>query len=118
VAGQRHDVAGAAALIRRQIRLAHAHGEGGIVIEEERGDVVVVDGEQDIRFALIEPLADGLVALEHRSPYRIVEQFPITRKADGRRVGCGDCADYSGHGRHNRYVEQLNKIHMSKACIR
>ena len=60
--------AGTAAFIRYGIGVPDAQSKMGIVVEEERSDVVVVDEEQDIRFLVRQPLPHGLVRLEDRRP--------------------------------------------------
>ena len=56
----------------------------GVVVEEERSDVVVVDEEQDVRFLLREPLSTGWYASKDGRPDWIVLLLPVQRKPDRR----------------------------------
>ena len=59
---------GTAAFVRYGIGLTNAESEMGVVVEEERSDVVVVDKEQDIRLPVRQPFTHRLVGLKNRSP--------------------------------------------------
>ena len=97
VALDRRQVARAAPLVRNRIFLADAQAEGGIMIEEEGCDVIVVDHEQRIGLLLVQPGADRGVSLEDRLPHRILALPAVERETDGRRVRCRDRADDAGH---------------------
>jgi hypothetical protein len=62
VPGQRRQVARAAAFVGHLVLLAHAERESRVVVEEERGDVVVVDHEQHVGLALRQPARTGAKA--------------------------------------------------------
>src|SRR6185437_11096433 len=91
------ELARTAAFIGRPVALTDPERELGVVIEEERGDVVVVDVKQDVGLFLGKPLLDRLVALEDRRPDRIVLLVRIQRKADGRRMRGCDSTDNRRH---------------------
>src|SRR5262249_50628780 len=65
---------------------------------EERGDVIVRDEEQHIRFLVREPLLHGLVALEDGCPDLVLLLVRIESEADGRGMGSRDAAYDGGHG--------------------
>ena len=81
-----------------QYFVADAEREVRVVIEEERGDVVVVDEEQDVGLLLGQPLLHRLVAGEDGRPHRVLLLVRIEREADGGGVRGGDAADDRGHG--------------------
>src|SRR5205823_3064210 len=66
VALDRRQLARPAALIGHRVLLPHSEREVRVMVEEERGDVVVVDEEQDLRPLLLQPLLHRLVAREYR----------------------------------------------------
>ena len=93
----RRQVARAAAFVRDPIFLADAEAEGGIMVEEEGGDVIVVDEEQHVGLLLLQPGGDRLIGVEDRLPDRILLLVGVEREADRRRVRGGDRADDAGH---------------------
>jgi hypothetical protein len=70
----------------------------GIVIDEERRHVIVINEEQHIRLLLRQPAPDGFVAFEDGSPVRVFFFMGIERKPDRGCMGAGDSADDLGHG--------------------
>ena len=78
--------------------MTHAEGEVRVVIEEERGDVIVRDEEQHVGLLVEQPLLHGLVALEDRGPDRILLLVGVEGEADGGGVGRCDAPDDAGHG--------------------
>src|SRR5678816_4946142 len=87
----------ATALVRRRIRFADSKREVGVVVEEERRDVVVEDHEQHVRLLLGEPSLYWLISLEDRRPGRVVLFMRIQREPDGGRMRAGDGSDDCGH---------------------
>jgi hypothetical protein len=77
--GQR---AGAGAFIRGGIVFTDPESEMGVVIEEERRDMIVVNQNQGIRLLFLKPLTHRLIGLENRRPRRIGSLPVIERKAD------------------------------------
>src|SRR5438876_1132850 len=75
----------------------YAQHERRIVVEEERGDVIVVDPQQDLWTLLGEPRRQRREVLEDRRPYRVVALVAVVREANGRRVRGGDAADDACH---------------------
>jgi hypothetical protein len=86
MSGDRGEFPRPATLIGNPESIPYAESELRVVIEEERGDVVVVDEEQHIGLLFRQPTLDGRVGLEDRCPHRIALFVSIQRKADGRRV--------------------------------
>ena len=76
---------------------AHAQREGRVVVEEERGDVVVVDEQQHVGLALVHPTAHGVEGFEDGRPHRVAALVAVVGEADGGRVRGGDAADDGGH---------------------
>ena len=76
----------AAAFVRDCERLREAEREVGIVVEEERGDVIVIDEEQHVGGLLLEPRSHRSEALEDRRPDRIVGFLRVERESDRRRM--------------------------------
>ena len=99
VALDRGQVAGAAALVGDRVLLADAEGEGRVVVEEERRDVVVEDVDDRVGLLLAEPVLDRLERLEDRRPGRVVLLVLVVGEANGRRVRCRNAADDPGHVR-------------------
>jgi hypothetical protein len=95
------ELARAAALIRDPVAVADTEREVRVVIEEERGDVVVEDEEQHVRLLFREPALHGLVALENRRPHRVLLLVRVERKADRRRMGGRDSAHDGRHARNS-----------------
>ena len=93
----RRELAGAAALVRDPVLVADAEREVRVVIEEERGDVIVENEEQHVRLFLGQPALHGLVTLEDRRPHRVLLLVGIERETDCRSVGRGDTAYDRGH---------------------
>lgn len=62
--------------------------EGRIMIEEKRGDVVVIGDENNVRLFLGHPIVDRLVGVEDRLPDGVGCLFAVVREADDRRMGC------------------------------
>ena len=79
-------IARAAAFVGHPVLLADAQREVRVVVEEERGDVVVVDEEQHVGLLLGEPSLDRLVAGKDGRPHRILLLLRVEREADGGRV--------------------------------
>jgi hypothetical protein len=77
--------------------LADAESEGGVVVEEERGDVVVVDEQQHVGTALPDPVLHRPEVFEDRCPGRVVLLVLVDGEADGGGVGGSDAADDLGH---------------------
>jgi len=90
-------VARAAALVRHRVGVADAERERRVVVEEERGDVIVVDEDERVRPLLGEPLPDRHVGREDRPPDGVVGGLPVVGEADGRGVRGRDRTDDSGH---------------------
>jgi hypothetical protein len=83
--------------------LADAEGEGRVVVEEERRDVVVEDVDDRVGLLLLEPVLDRLERLEDRRPRRVVLLVLVVGEANGRRVRCRNAADDPGHVRLQKY---------------
>ena len=79
------------------IFFAHAQRKSRVVIEEERGHMIVVDHEQHIGLALLDPLLHRLEAFKNRSPDRVVLLVAIDGKANGGGMRCGYRTDDVGH---------------------
>ena len=62
----------AAAFIGHRVGIADAEGELGVVVEEERGHVIVKDHQQDIGLLFGEPILDRFVAFKNGGPDGIV----------------------------------------------
>jgi hypothetical protein len=88
---------GTAAFIGGLVAFADPQREGRVVVEEERGHVIVVDDQQDVGLFLRQPLLHRLVSLEDGRPRRVLLLVGVQREADGRRVGGGDGADDVSH---------------------
>src|SRR5690606_11169515 len=87
----------AATFVSGVIFLAHAQREVRVVVEEERGDVVVEDVKQNVGLVLCQPVLNGLVALEDRLPDRILMLLRVERETDGGGMRGGDPTDDPGH---------------------
>jgi len=79
--GHRH-VARSAAFVGRCVALVHPERESGIMIEEERGNVIVVDHEQHIDALVLHPLSHLGETFEDRRPGRIVLLARILRESN------------------------------------
>ncbi len=79
------------------VPVADAEGEMGIVVEEERGNVVVIDEEQHVRTLVREPFLDRLVPLEDRRPDGVLLLVRVEGEADRRSMRRRDAAHYCGH---------------------
>src|SRR5690606_24643398 len=93
----RRQRAGTAALVRYRIQIADAEREMRVVIEEERGDVIVVDEKEHVRALLLQPLLNGTVALENGLPDRIHLLVRVQREPDGRCMRRRDAAENLRH---------------------
>jgi len=87
----------ASPFVRDRIRRADAQGKVGVVVEEERGHVIVKDQKQHIGLFIRQPLLHRTVCVKNGGPDRIVVFSPIQRKADGRGMGSRDCANDFRH---------------------
>src|SRR5581483_8612685 len=90
-------LAGATALVSHPVTVADAQGEMRVVVEEERGDVVVENKEQHVRTLLRQPALHRLVAGEDRRPDGVLLFVGVEREADSRCVRGGDTAYDRGH---------------------
>ncbi len=79
-------IARPATFIGDPVLFANAQREMRIMVEEKRGDVVVVDEEQHVGTLLGEPLLDRFVTGEDGRPHRILLLLRVEREADGGRV--------------------------------
>ena len=93
----RRQVARAAAFVGDRVAVADAEREGRVMIEEERGDVVVIDDEQNVGLLVGEPFLHWLEVVEDRLPDRIVFFVAVIGEADGRGMRGRDGADDGGH---------------------
>ena len=80
----------ASALVCRGIGVSDSQRERGVVIKEERSDMIIENEEENVWLLLCEPVAYGLIAFEDRSPNRIVLFLAIKGEADCRRMRAGD----------------------------
>ena len=94
---QRRDLAHAQALVGDAVLVAHAERERRVVVEEERGGVVVEAEEEHVGLLLGQPLRHRLVALEQRRPVRVVLLALVERHRDGGDVRGADAADDARH---------------------
>jgi hypothetical protein len=83
VAGHRRQVA-RAALIGGLVAFADPQREGRVVVEEERGHVIVVDDQQHVGLFLRQPLLHRLVSREDGRPRSVLLLVGVQREADGR----------------------------------
>src|SRR6185437_2851955 len=97
VALDRGQVARAAALVGDRVLLADAEGEGRVMVEEERRDVVVEDVDDRVGLLLAEPVLDRLERLEDGRPRGVVLLVLVVGEANGRRVRCRNAPDDPGH---------------------
>ena len=74
------------AFVRDCERLCETQREVRIVVEEERGDVIVIDEEQHVGGLLLEPRSHRSEALEDRRPDRIVGLLRVERESDRGRM--------------------------------
>jgi hypothetical protein len=81
---------------------SHTQRECRVMVEEKRRDMIVVDHEQHVRTLVGEPRAERREVFEDWRPHGVVALVAVVRKADGRRVGGGNAANDSGHGRTSR----------------
>ena len=93
----RRQVASATALVRDVPLRPDAQRERRIVVEEERGDVIVVDRQDHVRFLLGEPVGHRGEVLEDGCPDGVVALVLVERKADGGRVRGGDASNDPCH---------------------
>src|SRR3954465_2675137 len=98
VALELRDLPYAEAFVGDGVLLAHAEREGRVLVEEERGGVVVEAEEEDIGLLLRQPLRHRLVALEERLPVRIALLALVERHRDRGHVGGADAANDASHG--------------------
>ena len=96
IALDRQQATCAAAFVGRVPGGADAERERRVMVEEERGDVIVVDDQQRVRPLLGKPCADRLISLEDGLPDRIGALVGVVCKADRGRVRRGDGADDPG----------------------
>lgn len=73
-----------AALVGWQIFVVDTQSERGIMIKEERGDVIIVDHKQHIDFFALDPITNLGKTLKNRCPRGIVLFLCVFCKADGR----------------------------------
>src|SRR3954469_2463334 len=92
------DVSHAEPLVGDAVRLANAEREGRVLVEEERGGVVVEAEEEDIGLLLRQPLRHRLVALEERLPVGIALLALVERHRDRGHVGGANAANDASHG--------------------
>jgi len=76
---------------------ARAEREGGIKVEEEAGEMVVVEENKHVGLLLGEPARHRLVALEQRRPCGIVLLALVVGEAYGRHVRGADASYDSRH---------------------
>ena len=80
----RREVARAAAFVGDGELFADPERERGVVIEEERGDVIVEDEDHHVGLLVLDPLLQRLVVLENRRPRGVVAFVAVEGEADGR----------------------------------
>jgi hypothetical protein len=98
VALHRWQVARAATFVGHRVLLVDAESKGRVVVEEERGDVVVVDHDEHVGLGVADPLLDRHVCLEDGRPDRIVLLLLVVGEPDGGCVRRCHCSDDPGHG--------------------
>src|SRR5262245_20381413 len=85
-------------LVRRLELVGAADRERRNHVEAERGGVIVVDQEHDVRRVLCHPATRSVKALEQRHPIRLRGLAQVHRRADRRHVracdACGDLRHY------------------------
>jgi hypothetical protein len=108
--GDRRQAARPSAFVGHLVALADAEGERRVVVEEERGDVVVVDDDRGVGPLLLQPLLDRGERLEDGCPHGVVALVPVVRESDGRRVRTRDCANDACH------VAVLLDLHRHRAA--
>lgn len=86
----RRNIARPAAFVRRDVGVINAERECRVVVEEERGDVIVVDHEQHIDLLTFHPVAHLGKALEDRRPGGVVLLVVVPGESDGRRMRRAD----------------------------
>src|SRR6185503_9797917 len=102
-------------LVGNPVFIAHAEREGRVVVEEERGGVVVEAEEQHVGLLLGQPLRHRLVALEQRLPVRVLLLALVERHGDGGYVGRADSTDDLSHARGTQLP--LSRVRGSKRLV-
>ncbi len=95
----RRQGARAAALVGHFPSRADAERERRVMVEEERGGVIVVDHQQHVGPLFLDPGRERREVLEDRRPDGIVALVLVEGETNRRSVGGGDAANDSGHTR-------------------